>query len=434
MAERLGTRITDAKLRTLPAGAETLFSSTVRGLHYTPSKRTKATGTWFVRFYADGVRKRIKLGAYPALGLAEAEAQAKEVLAQAKSGVDPKQAAEIQRITEEAERRKTLADAQHTFEVAARRVYQDKIDSNAWKNARYREQWLTALERLIFPKFGQFPLREINVATIRAAVQPIAKTTPAMADKVLNYVSAVFAEHFEELDGYNPVPHARKKIAFKPVDETQRHFPSMPFAEVPHFFKNVLLSGKMTASKQALVFTILNASRSGAARLMCWPELDLENAIWTMPAHGELRKTAVNRRYPLATQCLALLHERRGNDNGTGVVFPSNKCTRVSGWCLSDMSMTKLIRDNHQNYTSDIRCEPSEDNGQRTTRVPVVHGFRATFAAWAMQQGYDDVITEIQLAHEVGDKVRRAYKRDDLLERRREMVQAWADYCYSEIQ
>jgi len=170
------------------------------------------------------------------------------------------------------------------------------------------------------------------------------------------------------------------------------------------------------------VFAILTAARTGEVRKATWRELDLDNAVWTVP--GNRMKAGKLHRVPLAPEVVALLKAHRPEQVEPGaIVFPT-----VTGKAPSDMTLSAVVRRMN---------EPAEGAGPDVPpawcdlegRAVVPHGFRATFKGWSLAAGYPDPLSELALAHTDKDKVRAAYAREDMLEQRRPMMDAWAEHC-----
>ena len=160
------------------------------------------------------------------------------------------------------------------------------------------------------------------------------------------------------------------------------------------------------ASKLCLRFTVLTAARSGEARGALWSEIDLDGALWTIPA-GRM-KGGMEHRVPLSTAALTVLSEARWLRDESNLIFPSPS---LPGRSLSDMTLTKILR------TTGL--------AERAT----VHGFRSAFRDWAADNtSASHSAMELSLAHRVGSAVEQAYARSDLLEQRRALMDAWAEY------
>ncbi|QMT41392.1 tyrosine-type recombinase/integrase [Neisseria shayeganii] len=423
--KRTSTKLTDAKLRNIAPGSPVLTSAQHSGLQFQPSAVTKGIGTWYLRYYDPdtGKRARLRLGNYPAISLAEAEDQAKRLTAGIKAGISPVKAIEQERIEQEERLRAAETAQQNTFTVLTEIFYERQIAAGVWKNERYRQQWLREIKRLVFPGIGKMPITEIKALDIVGVLEDVWHKTPDTAGKLIDRIGQVFT--FAEAMGYcehNPTKAARVALGKqKRKPKSERHFPSMPWQDLPRFVADVLLSGRPAQSKVTLLFLIINAARSGAIRLLQWSEIDFRAAMWKMEADAPERKTYIDRFYPLPRQAVQLLHSLP-KDTPANLVFPMAKPNKHGSWAMSDMTLTKLLREHSEGFHSD-----------RPDKGPTVHGFRASFKNWATEHGYDDLQSEIQLAHDVGNDVYQSYMRSAMIEKRRQMMQAWADYLFSAV-
>ena len=183
----------------------------------------------------------------------------------------------------------------------------------------------------------------------------------------------------------------------------KEHFRALPYQDVAGALETIERSG-ITTAKLALRFLVLTAARSGEVRAATWDQIDLENKTWTIPA--EKMKTNREHRVPLSDSTLAVLEQARRLADGSGLVFPSSM---RPGKQMSNMTLTKVLRDNGL--------------ADRTT----THGFRSSFRDWCADAGRPREIAEAALAHVVPG-VEGAYFRSDLFERRRLLMEQWADY------
>jgi integrase len=184
------------------------------------------------------------------------------------------------------------------------------------------------------------------------------------------------------------------------------HLASLPYAQLPAFLVSVRGRGAIAA--RALEFLTLTAARTGEVIGARWDEIDLLHKTWTVPA-GRM-KTHREHRVPLSPRALAILNEMkvaRHGDDGNAFVFPGPK----AGKPLSNMAFLMLLRRMGLNNLT-------------------VHGFRATFKTWASEcTSFQNEIVEAALAHTIGGKVEQAYRRGDLFEKRRRLMQQWATFC-----
>jgi integrase len=186
----------------------------------------------------------------------------------------------------------------------------------------------------------------------------------------------------------------------KPKKLTRGHLKAMPFADVPAFITRLRQHEGISA--RALEFAVLTATRSNETRSARWEEVDLKAKVWTIP--GERMKMGKEHRVPLSERAIAILNEMKAHGE-EGYIFPGTK----KGKPLSDMSLVAVMR--------------------RMAVDAVPHGFRSSFRDWCGEcTDFPRDVAEQALAHAVGDEVERAYRRGDALEKRRKLMEAWADY------
>lgn len=416
---RTGIRLTDAKLRTLAAGSKVMTDSVTSGLMYEPSKSSKGVGSWIIRYSLKGkARSKLVIGKYPAMGIEQAREKANSLLSNARNGIHPKEI-----IAREAIEKQQYLNS--TFASIANEFYEDRLKQGVWKNERYKQQWIREMKNHIFPKLGNLPIGNIKPADIKRTLDEIWNRIPTTAEKLLGYISQImdYAISLEYCE-YNPC-HAAKIALGKQIKKasSERRMPALSYKDLPRFIVEVILLGGKTQGKRALLFLILNAARSGAVRLLEFSEIDETRKLWTMPANKKERKTNVDREYPLSWQALLILQSQKKEEKTIDLVFPNNKPNKRGGYVLSDMTLTKIIRDNPKRFDSDIKG-----------RLPTVHGFRTTFRGWASIHKYTEKEIEIQLAHNVGTAVQQAYDREQLTESRRKMMQEWANFIFSEVE
>lgn len=343
--------------------------------------------SWMVRVQKDGRRRDIGLGSASKVPLKLARERASEVRTQIESGIDPV-----------AERRK--AAGVPTFRAAAALVHAEHKAS--WKNAKHRAQWLSTLETYAFPAFGDRSVADIDAAAVRDALAAIWLKKPETARRLRQRIRTVI--DWAVAKGYRDAALAMPVIdkALPKQRAKVRHHKALPYAELPAFLSG--LRARESMGRLALEAVILTAARSGEVRLATWAELDLEAATWTVPA--ERMKAGREHVVPLSTPAVALFERMKAHKRANSeFVFPGAK----RGKPLSDMTLTKALRD--------MGCEVT------------AHGFRSTFRDWVAEQtSWPAELAEAALAHVVSDKTVAAYQRGSMLEKRRELMSAWATY------
>ncbi|MGQ9368915.1 tyrosine-type recombinase/integrase [Azospirillum sp. ST 5-10] len=350
---------------------------------------------WVQRLIVQGRRRDIGLGSASLVSLAEARETALANRRLARSGGDPLAA----------RRREKARAALPTFEVAARSCHEEHEKS--WK-PKHAAQWISTLEAHAFSVLGAMRVDQIGTPEVHRALAPIWIEKAVTARRVLQRISMVLdwaaAKGF--CDGENPARGVTKGLPKQRA--TAEHFAALPWQEVPAFLATLRETEKAgPATKLLFEWIILTAARSGEARGARWSEVDLAAKTWTVPAtRMKAGKTHV---VPLSPQAVVVLEQAqklRTDDTASALVFPSAK----GGRQISDMTLTMLLR----------RMEVSA----------TVHGFRSSFRDWAAEStNFPREVAEAQLAHAVENRVEAAYRRSDLLVKRRRMVDAWGNFC-----
>ena len=358
------------------------------GLYLYVSKTGRKS--WVQRITIAGRRRDIGLGAFPSVTLAKARQKAFENRAIVAEGRDPL-----------AEKH---APPMPTFRKAAHVVHE--ANKPRWRNPSHITGWIQTLERHAVPKLGRMPLDEIDRRDVLEVLTPIWTTRPETARRVRQRMRTIFrwgmAHGFMES---NPAGEAIDG-ALPPMPKVKAHFRALPYQEVASALETVEASQASIASKLCFRFLVLTAARSGEARGTSWNEIDLQDRVWRIP--GGRMKGGAEHRVPLSRQAVELLGESTALREETELVFPSPLKT---GEPLSNMSLMKVLR--------------SVGLAERTT----VHGFRSSFKNWTLEQTDTPwAVSEAALAHILGNSTEQAYARSDLFERRRSLMQQWADY------
>ncbi len=352
--------------------------------------------SWVLRFSVAGKRREMGLGGFPDVTLADARRRAREEREKADTGIDPiaerKAAANILR----AELAKAL-----TFKSAA--LAYIEAHEPSWRNAKHGEQWRNTLEST-YPTIGGLQVRDVALPHVLAVLQPIWRTKTETASRLRGRIESVLdwatARGYRE--GLNP---ARWKGHLDHLLPSPRrimktgHHAALSVGEVGAFMQR--LQAQQGTGARALEFVILTAARSGEARGAKWAEIDLDAMTWTVPA--ERMKAHKEHRVPLSGAAVKLLRSLPRIVD-TDLVFPAPR-----GGQLSDMSLVAVTR--------------------RMEVEAVPHGFRSTFRDWCSERtNYPREVAEMALAHAIGNAVEAAYRRGDLFEKRRLMMDDWAKF------
>ena len=358
----------------------------------------KGARSWILRATVGSKRRDMGLGGFPDVTLAGAYEKAREAREKIEQGTDP--------ILAKKQAQSALIAAQAT-ELTFSKAATAYIDAHgdAWRNAKHRQQWVNTIETYAAPIIGSMLVRDVNQAHILSILEPIWKTKTETATRVRGRIESVLdwatvrghrkgdnpARWKGYLDQLLPAPGKIAKV---------EHHTALPIDAVGTFVQQ--LRKREGVAARALEFAILTAARSGEVRGMTWAEVDLQAGVWIIPA--ERMKAEKEHRVPLTESTIRILNAQ-SHQAGIDLVFPAPR-----GGVLSDMTLTAVTR--------------------RMEVAAVPHGFRSTFRDWAAERtNYPRDMAEQALAHTLGDKVEAAYRRGDMLEKRRQMMQAWAQFC-----
>jgi len=346
--------------------------------------------SWVQRVTVHGKRHDIGLGGYPLVSLAEARSIATENKRAALKGLNP---------VSEKRKAKMNAAKRLTFSQAVDRTCSELTPT--WRGKKEASSFLSSLATYAHPHFGSDDVADITSAQIRQAVLACRAKVPNLSVKVQHRIHAVFK--WAVANGLRDTnPATGDALALPKLEKKTRHNLALPYSEVAGALAAIQKSGAWVSTKSAFAFTVLTAGRSGEVRGALWDEIDWDNAVWTIPA----ARMKMNRehRVPLSSQALGVLRNAEAQRDGSGLVFPS-----ITGKELSDMTLSKLVR----------------EQGIKST----VHGFRSSFRTWCQEQtNVQGEVAEAALAHVKADKVEAAYARSDLFEKRRRLMEGWANY------
>jgi integrase len=340
------------------------------------------------------------------VSLATARERAARIRDMLWSGRDPaaERAAEKAQKAEEAAR---VATPQVTFKVAAQR-YMERHDA-AWRSDKHREQWAASLRDYVYPTFDAISVATISKQHVTDALQPIWTKMPVTASRVRGRIEMVL--NFAVANGWRPegpnpaVWKGGLEHAFPPRARVARvqHHAALDWRQIGAFMADLQAQDGIGA--YALRLVVLTAARASEVIRARWDEIDLPGKVWIIP--GERMKAGKEHRIPLNDSAIAVLNEMaKLRDVGRGDwIFPGRGGRKP----LNINTMLQLL--------------------ERMEVKATVHGMRSTFRDWAGETGQPADIAEAALAHQLGGKVQQAYQRGDLLERRRRLMAAWAEFC-----
>lgn len=372
--------------------------------------------SWLFRFTLNGKTRDVGLSRCPEaivllertkgseLTLAQAREVAKSYWLKVQAGVDP--LAERQR-----EAAETLAASQaaHIAGITFKAVAEAYIAANeaSWRNDKHRQQWRNTLASYVYPVMGDLPVAEIGTTHVLQILEPIWQGKPETASRIRGRIEmlldAAKARGYRE--GENPARWRGHIAQILPARTklSRGHHKAMDYAELPAFTEQLRERKAMAAL--ALEFAILTATRTSEVLGATWGEVDLEKAIWTIPAAR--MKAGKEHRVPLAPRAIEILDATKSL--GKDWLFPADKGGKLSG-----MAMSMLLR------RMKLDC--------------TVHGFRSAFRDWSAEcTGYAYEVCEMALAHTIGNKAEAAYRRGDMFEKRRRLMSDWEAYCSNNV-
>ena len=349
--------------------------------------RSPGQASWVARFQKDGKRRDYGIGSEKKYSLADARGRAGELRRAIDDGKDPQLLW------------KTPEPLLLTFKAAAAEFFL----KGSKAGDRRQKQGASQLARYAYPALGKLQVQSINAVLIAECLRPIWTNKPETARQVRSLIVRILS--FVRPDGGQFETSFGRAIAAKlPSQPRATNFAALPYHELPALMGRLERRSGIAALGVRLL--VLTAARSGEIRGAIWDEIDFDRAVWTVPA--ERMKMKRIHKVPLSPQAISVLREAEAMRRfGTEHVFPS-----VKGGALSDMSLTKRLRDLGMACTA--------------------HGFRSSFRDWAAETGVDDSVAEAALAHAVADKVMAAYKRTTFNEMRRKLMDDWGRYAVGE--
>jgi integrase len=363
---------------------------------------TDGTKNWVYRYMLAGRPRWMGLGPLALYGLQEARGKALDARRMRHEGTDPIDARRADRMRAQLDAAKAI-----TFKACA----ESYINAHraGWRNGKHAAQWEGTLATYAEPIIGALPVQSIDTALVMKVIEPLWTTKPETASRLRGRIEAIldWAKVRTYREGENPARWKGHLDHLLPAPTKVRqvqHYSAMAYAELPSFVSELRVQTAVAA--RALEFAILTAARTGEIIGARWSEIDLLDKTWTVPASR--MKAGKEHRVPLSARALAILEEMQTHHTrDDDFVFPGGK----AGKPLSNMALLMLLR--------------------RVGRDDLTaHGFRSTFRDWAAERtNFPSEVAEMALAHAISSKVEAAYRRGDMFEKRRRLMQQWATFC-----
>lgn len=367
-------------------------------LQVTGDGEANVAKSWIYRFKLRGRAREMGLGSLSTFGLAEARNKAAECRKLTYEGIDPIEArrAGHAKAGLDAAESLTFKDCTDRY-IAAHRA--------GWRNAKHAAQWSTTIKTYAEPVVGSLPVQGIDTALVMKIIEPLWSKKPETAARLRGRIEAVldWAAARGYRQGENPARwrgHLDKLLPARAKVRKVKHHAALPYDELPEFM--TALRAQEGVSARTLEFLILTAARTGEV-IGALPG-EITNEVWAVPA-GRM-KGGKEHRVPLSAPAAAIVEKMR-KEHGGAFLFPGGKHDKP----LSNMAMLKLL--------------------ERMGRSGLTaHGFRSTFRDWAAERtNYSSEVVEMALAHAIDSKVEAAYRRGDLFEKRRRLMDDWARFC-----
>jgi len=374
----------------------------------------KLSRSWVFRARVNGRRIKIGLGSFSSVGLSEARQLARDQRSLVEQGLNPLD------VRREVRAARAKADEKlKTFKECASLYLEHRLKSLS--NEKHKRQWITTLETYVYPVIGDRPVAEISIDEVKDLLEqktqnrkrevgPFWEIKTETASRVQGRMYDIFS--FAITKGFrekaNPAEwRGRLSTLLPPAAKIKevKHHSAIPYSKAPHFLSVLLRRDSNVA--RALAFLLLTSVRSGSVRKAEWREIDFKEKVWTIPKSHE--KTGHEHRVPLSKGAIKLL-KSIPKIRGCDLIFPN-----PAGYVLSDAPLSKMMRELRSR--GEINYEG------------VPHGCRAAFRTWAADKtSYSDEIRKAASGHSIGDAVKTAYQRGDLLEKRRHLMEDWSDY------
>jgi integrase len=356
--------------------------------------------SWIFRFSFDGKRREMGIGPYPEITLEKARESAIELRRLVKAGIDPIEQRKADQAAKRAERNNAV-----TFAYCAKQYIESH--RHGWKNVKHAQQWENTLEQYAYPVIGETIIKDVDTALIMRILQSIwltkNETAGRLRGRLENILDWAAVQGFRAVE--NPARwkgHLDNLLASPGKVQKRNHFKALSYSEINALILALRANGSVSA--KALEFLILTAARTGEIIGAKWDEIDFDNQLWIVPA--DRMKAGREHRIPLSSRAFEIVKQMQALKTNDAI-FPG----RSKGGFLSNAAMDKLL--------------------QQTLGIDAtVHGMRSTFRDWASERtAYPPEVCEMALAHTIRNQAEAAYRRGDLIEKRRNLMEDWLKFC-----
>jgi integrase len=358
------------------------------------------TKSWVFRFTFKKRSREMGLGPLHTVSLADARDEALKCRKLVREGIDPIEQRKYLRGEAQADALKVML-----FRECAKQFISSH--SAGWKSEKHASQWISSMEIYVYPVFGDLPVQTIDTGLVMKVIEPIWTTKTETAGRVRGRIENIldWARVRKYREGENPARwrgHLETLLPARSKVKKVKHHAAISYEEIGGFIKD--LRNQEGISARGLEFLILTAGRTGEIIKATWDEVELDKAMWVIAA--DRMKAEKEHRVPLSSAALKVLSGLKETAQ-SDFIFPGMRLNTS----LSNMAFLQLLKRMGRNDLT-------------------AHGFRSSFRDWAAERTvYPNEMAEMALAHSVGTKVEAAYRRGDMLDRRRDMMTAWADYC-----
>jgi integrase len=363
------------------------------------------TKSWVFRFTIKKRSREMGLGPLRTVSLAEARDEALKCRKLLREGIDPIEQRKFIRGQAQAEAVKAM-----TFRACAEQYISSQ--SAGWKNVKHASQWTSTMETYVYPVFGNLPVQAVDTGLVMKVIEPIWTTKTETAGRVRGRIENIldWARVRKYREGENPARwkgHLDMLLPARSKVRKVKHHPALPYNKIGDFMES--LRNKKGISPRGLEFLILTAARTSEAIGAKWDEIDFDKAVWVIAA--DRMKAGKEHRVPLSSAALKVLSGLKEVVQNDFILPGMGRNTS-----LSNMAFRELLKGMDPN---DI----------------TVHGFRSSFRDWAAEcTAYPHEVAEMALSHSVGNKVEAAYRRGDMFDKRRKIMDDWASFCSTKLE